>query len=86
MTYRNPLYGCQHPFPNSAESVNLKLLSSIISPSFGPRTHELLPCGYKWRKVVKLFRKASQSFAVMVMPASGSTARLAYSAGTVFRV
>ena len=41
MTYRNPLYGCQHPFPNSAASVNIKLLLNIISLSFGPRTHEL---------------------------------------------
>src|SRR5260370_2410276 len=62
MTYRNPLYGWQHSFPNSAASVNIKLLSSIISPSFGPRTHELLPCGYKWRKVVKLFRKTKSKF------------------------
>ena|SRR6266851_2511079 len=49
----NPLYGCQHPFHNSAGSVNIKLLSSIISPSFGPRTHELLPCGYKRRRNAK---------------------------------
>src|SRR5260370_2607434 len=49
----NPLYGCQHPFSNSAGSVNIKLLSSIISPSFGPRTHELLPCGYKRRRNAK---------------------------------
>src|SRR5260370_6598825 len=49
----NPLYGCQHPFHNSAGSVNIKLLSSIISPSFGPRTHELLPCGYKCRRNAK---------------------------------
>src|SRR6266496_3965149 len=68
MTYRNPLYGCQHPFPNSAASVNIKLLLNIISPSFGPRTHELLPCGYKWRKVAKLFRKAKPKLTIEVQP------------------
>src|SRR5260370_12625258 len=73
----NPLYGCQHPFSNSAASVNIKLLSSIISPSFGPRTHELLPCGYKCRKVVKLFRNAKpeemRSRRVLNCPSEPST-------------
>src|SRR5712691_8871769 len=73
----NPLYGCQHPFPNSSASVNLKLLSSIISPSFGPRTHELLPCGYRCRKVVRLLRNAKpeerRSWRVLNCPSEPAT-------------
>jgi hypothetical protein len=30
--------------------------------STSERTHELLPCGLQWRKLVKLFRKKNSKF------------------------
>lgn len=37
-------------------------MMSLFLPNTSARTHELLPCGQQWRKLVKLFRKKNSKF------------------------